>query len=345
MKTHRSRQAKVFRIFLLVLAVFVVPFHARPAGRSVSGPAFSFLSASLSRHSSPVSSPSNPSAVRAVVLGLAQDGGVPHIGCRQPLCVEARRDPARRQRVACLGLVDDVSGRRYLIDATPDIASQIESLNDGRAVANPRRPVDGILLTHAHVGHYAGLMYLGREALGADGVPVHATARMAAFLRQNEPWGQLARLGQIDVREMSPGIEMAVGRFTVTPLLVPHRDELSDTVGFRVRGPARSLLYIPDIDKWERWDRKIADEVAAVDVALLDGTFRDAAEIPGRSLAEIPHPLVGETMALLAAPALRGRVHFIHLNHTNALLWDAEAVRAALARGFHVAREGDAFPL
>jgi pyrroloquinoline quinone biosynthesis protein B len=277
-------------------------------------------------------------------LGIALDGGVPHIGCRQDLCVDARRDPSRRERVACLGLVDEVSGRRYLIDATPDIASQIESLNEGRAVANPRRPVDGILLTHAHVGHYAGLLYLGRESLGADRVPVHATPRMAAFLRENQPWKQLMT-GPIAVHEVVPNSEVVLGPFRVTPVLVPHRDELSDTVGYRVRGPSRSLLYIPDIAKWERWDRKIADEVAAVDVALLDATFQDAGEVPGRSLAEIPHPLVAETMALLAAPALRGRVHFIHLNHTNALLRDAGALAAIEARGFRRARDGDAFAL
>jgi pyrroloquinoline quinone biosynthesis protein B len=242
---------------------------------------------------------SDPSPVRAVVLGIAQDGGVPHIGCRQDLCVSARRDPARRERVACLGLIDETSGQRFLIDATPDLASQIDSLGAGRPPDNPKRPVDGILLTHAHVGHYTGLMYLGREALGADHVPVYCTPRMASFLRENEPWKQLVRLGQIDVREMLPGSEVTIGRFRVTPVTVPHRDELSDTVAFRVRGPSRTLLYIPDIDKWERWDRTIADEVAGVDEALLDGTFEDAAELPGRSLAEIQHPLVGETMTHL----------------------------------------------
>jgi pyrroloquinoline quinone biosynthesis protein B len=283
--------------------------------------------------------------VRAVVLGIVQDGGLPHIGCRQPVCVAARKDPTRRQRVACLGLIDDTSGQRFLIDATPDLASQLDSLNTGRTLANAKRPADGILLTHAHIGHYTGLMYLGREALGADHVPVFSTPRMAAFLRENEPWKQLVALGQIEVREVLAGHEVAMGHFQVTPITVPHRDEISDTVGYRVRGPSRSLLYIPDIDKWERWDRKIADEVAGVDVALVDGTFEDAAEVPGRSLAQIPHPLVGDTMALLAAPSLRGRVHFIHLNHTNRLLWDAGAVRGVLARGFRVARDGDAFPL
>ena len=190
--------------------------------------------------------------VRAVVLGMAQDGGVPHIGCRQERCEAARRDPSRRERVASLGLVD--GDRRFLIDATPDLPSQVALLDPGRPASRPI--VDGILLTHAHIGHYTGLMYLGREALGAQGVPVWATPRMARFLRENGPWSQLVALGNIAVKEMEPGREIALTeRLRVTPLLVPHRDELSDTVGFRVQGPSRSLLYIPDIDMWERWER------------------------------------------------------------------------------------------
>jgi pyrroloquinoline quinone biosynthesis protein B len=281
--------------------------------------------------------------VRAVVLGIAQDGGLPHIGCVQEACARARRDPRRRQRVACLGLVDETSGRRFLVDATPDLASQIESLNAGRSVER-RRPVDGILLTHAHVGHYAGLVYLGREALGADAVPVLATPRMAGFLRGNGPWSQLVSLRHVDLREIEPGREVELTpALRVTPLTVPHRDELSDTVAYRVRGPSRSLLYLPDIDKWEKWERRIEDEVGQVDVALLDGSFHEATEIPGRSLAEIPHPLVPETMARLSR--LARRVVFVHLNHTNRLLWDAAARRRLSAGGFHVAGDGEELPL
>jgi pyrroloquinoline quinone biosynthesis protein B len=275
-------------------------------------------------------------AVHAIVLGIAQDGGVPHIGCTQELCVAARRDPAKRQRVASLGLVD--GERRFLIDATPDLASQLESLNAGRAVPDGARPLDGILLTHAHMGHYLGLLYLGREALGARAVPVHATPRMARFLRENGPWSQLVALGNVELREMQPGREWALSpNLRVTALAVPHRDEWSDTVAFRVRGPSRSLLYLPDVDKWERWDRRIEDEAGAVDAALLDGTFAAADEIAGRSLAEIPHPLVGETLHRLAPLPEGKRVLFIHLNHTNAYLSGAGA---PLPRGFEVARDG-----
>jgi pyrroloquinoline quinone biosynthesis protein B len=283
-------------------------------------------------------------SARAVVLGITQDGGVPHIGCRQELCVGARRDPARRQRVAALGLVD-ADGARFLIDATPDLASQLESLWGGETPPDRQRPLSGILLTHAHVGHYAGLMALGREMLGARGVPVYATARMCRFLRDNGPWSQLVALGNVELREITPGQEFDLSpRLHVTALTVPHRDEFSDTVAFRVRGPERRLLYVPDIDKWERWDRRIEDEVGAVDVALLDATFLEAAEIPGRSLAEIPHPLVTETAARLA-PALRARVRLIHLNHTNPLLWDPRRLDEPALRGLTLARDGAELPL
>jgi len=287
-----------------------------------------------------------PAAAHAVVLGIAQDGGVPHIGCRGEPCVSARRDPARRERVACLGLVDERAGVRFLVDATPDLASQLDSLNAGRTVADRLRPVDGILLTHAHIGHYAGLMYLGREALGAKGVPVYATARMARFLRENGPWSQLVSLGNVELREIEPGRELELTPdLKVTPLGVPHREEFSDTVGFRVRGPMRSILYVPDVDKWERWGRSLADEVAAVEAALLDGTFEDLGELPGRRLSEVPHPLVEETLALLADARLRSRVLFVHLNHTNRLLRDEAARRALAGRGARVARDGERLPL
>jgi pyrroloquinoline quinone biosynthesis protein B len=245
--------------------------------------------------------------------------------------------------VACLGIV--AGEQRFLIDATPDLHSQLETLNTGRALADRSRPVDGILLTHAHMGHYLGLLYLGREALAARGVPVYVTPRMAAFLRTNGPWSQLVTLGNIELREIEPGVPFTLAKgLQVTALLVPHRDEWSDTVGFRLSGPSRKLLYIPAIDKWEKWDRRLEDEVEAVDVALLDGSFESATELPGRSILEVPHPLVEETVRRLEGRR-RGAVSFIHLNHTNRLLADAEAVRLLRERGFAVARDGEDFGL
>jgi pyrroloquinoline quinone biosynthesis protein B len=280
----------------------------------------------------------------AVVLGIAQDGGVPHPGCHQALCVEARRDPAGRRLVASLGLLDPAADgggtKRFLIDATPDFGEQMERLGG---------LPDGILLTHAHVGHVTGLLQLGREVLGARRVPVYCTASMAKFLRENRPWSRLVSLENVEIREVAYDREFALSeRLHATAIRVPHRDEDSDTVAFLIRGPERRVLWLPDIDKWEKWDRSLTDLLSDPALtAFVDGTFFSADEIPGRSIAEIPHPLVPETAALLAHAKISptGRLFFVHLNHTNRLLWDRNAMDPLAKAGLSVAAEGQRLPL
>jgi len=298
----------------------VFPF---PAGLLLT-----FLSASVS------------AGAEAIVLGIAQDGGVPHLGCRQARCVEARRNPARRELVASLGLTDRSEGKRFLVDATPDFPEQVDFLGG---------LPDGILLTHAHIGHYLGLAQLGREVLGAKQLPVYCTPSMARFLRENRPWSRLVSRGNIAIMEIEPGVEFPLTpRLRVKALRVPHRDEDSDTVAYLVTGPARKLLWLPDIDKWEKWETPIEEALKdPLLTAFLDGTFFDAGEIPGRTIADIPHPLVPETVGRLLAhgnpPA--AKVFFVHLNHTNRLLSDPKAVAELARRGFFVAKQGARFPL
>ncbi|MFZ9051245.1 MAG: MBL fold metallo-hydrolase [Steroidobacteraceae bacterium] len=288
-----------------------------------------------------------------VVLGIAQDGGFPQLGTPPG---DAWKGEARRL-VSCLGLVDPASGERWLFDATPDIAEQVQRLD----LLAPRAPgapvVNGILLTHAHIGHYTGLMALGREALGARDIPVHVMPRMQAFLAGNGPWSQLVELNNIRLLPLEANTPVQLNpRLSVIPLRVPHRDEYSETIGFLIAGPGARALYLPDIDKWERWDEagtRLEEVLAGVDMAWIDGTFMEDGEIPGRAMAEIPHPFMVETMARIEAraPNLRERIQFIHLNRTNpALLRDALGPGNASPdelerRGFKVAREGDIWSL
>jgi len=186
-----------------------------------------------------------------------------------------------------------------------------------------------------------GLLQLGREVLGARRVPVYCTASMARFLRENRPWSRLVSLENIEIREIVPGVEFALTEsLRATALKVPHRDEDSDTVAYVLAGPSRRLLWLPDIDKWEKWDRPLEDVLRGVDEAFLDGTFFSAEEIPGRSIAEIPHPLVPETVSRLSSGKVPAKVSFVHLNHTNRLLWDGEELRRLRDKGFNVASEG-----
>jgi pyrroloquinoline quinone biosynthesis protein B len=252
--------------------------------------------------------------LEAILLGTAQDGGLPQAGCACAQCSLARREPAQRRWVTCLGLVDRAAGRSWLIDATPDLKEQVQALHEFA----PECPLSGILLTHAHVGHYAGLIHLGREVWNTQMLPLYASARMAAFLEANAPWSQLVALHNVELHPLFPGQKIALSpRLAVTPLAVPHRDELSDTLAFVVGGPRQRLLYCPDIDAWEGWDRDLRSLVSELDVSLLDGTFFSAAELPGRDLGEIPHPLASDTAERLAW--VDCDVRLVHLNHSNPL--------------------------
>jgi pyrroloquinoline quinone biosynthesis protein B len=284
---------------------------------------------------------------RLVVLGSAQDGGVPHAACSCVRCERARTDPAFRRRGPSLGLV--VPGAKpWMIDASPDFPEQLARLATGVRGRVDRRPLGGLFLTHAHIGHYAGLVHLGREVIGAQGVPVHASPAMARFLEANAPWDQLVSLGNVILRPTEADTPVIVGnRIRVTPFPVPHRDEYADTVAYRIEGPDVTVLYVPDTDRWEGWDPPLEKRLEGVDVALLDGTFYSLDELPGRTMEEVPHPPMTATMERLQ-PRLDGglRVVFTHLNHSNPTVDPAsEAARACRARGFGVARDGEAIPL
>jgi pyrroloquinoline quinone biosynthesis protein B len=284
----------------------------------------------------------------AVVLGIAQDGGVPQAGGRDHA---GWSDATRQRRVACLALVDPQSGQRWLLDATPDFPEQLQEL-DRVAPVEARPGLDGILLTHAHMGHYTGLMYLGHESMGAQGIRVYAMPRMCAYLSTNGPWDQLVRYENVVLEPLAAGVPVQLNpRLRAEPIPVPHRQEYSEVVGYRVEGPERSLLFIPDIDSWEELDEmglRIEELLASVDVAYLDATFYANGEIPGRDMSGFPHPFIVHSMERLSRlpESERSKVRFIHLNHTNPALWpESEARRTIESRGFRVAEELERVPL
>ncbi len=281
------------------------------------------------------------------ILGVAQDAGVPQAACASANCEAARRDPRLRRYATSLVLVT-ASGETHLFEATPDLRPQLDRVIElGRARGRPdrgRKLLDGIFLTHAHMGHYTGLLHLGFEAAHSQDVPVFASDKMVAFLRANQPWRQLIDLGNIVPRAVPLGgaARLADG-LEARALQVPHRDELSDTVAWRIEGPNRTVLFMPDCDPWPRWpDRgfELAPMLEGVDVFLVDATFYSGDELPGRDLSKIGHPLVRDSLELFGDDVRRGKLEvvFIHFNHSNPLLTpespESEAVRDA---GFEIA--------
>ena len=278
------------------------------------------------------------------VLGIAQDGGYPQAGCQAEHCLRHWRGEEKKRQVVSLGLTDQASGQNWLFEATPDFTAQLQQLQQASGSFN----LSGIFITHAHMGHYAGLLQLGREAMGAQGMPVYVMPKMKKFLETNAPWSQLVSLGNIKLILMEADIPIQLATdLRVTPLKVPHRDEFSETVGFRIETAEKSLLFIPDIDKWPLWDRDIRAEVARVDVALLDATFYQDGELPNRDMREIPHPFVAETISLFSPLSEREKrkVKFIHFNHTNPLIFEGPERKQVKNLGFEVATEGERIQL
>lgn len=309
------------------------------------------LIASLMLFANPLVGQDQSKAPFVYVLGTAQDAGYPQAGCRKDCCAQAWQDLSLSRYATSVAVCDPTSNQAWLLDCSPDFKHQlrmVEQLGLNSQVANrPSKPMQlsGIFLTHAHIGHYSGMIHLGREVMGTSQVNVYAMPRMQQFLTSNGPWDQLVSLNNISLQPLQADMAVKLNdRLSITPILVPHRDEYSETVGFIVQGPSKRVLFIPDIDKWSRWERKIEDIVQSVDVAYLDGTFFGNGEIPGRDLSQIPHPFIQESLQRFGRlpTSIRQRVRFIHLNHTNPALKANSAARRIIAEaGCNVAEQGE----
>lgn len=288
-------------------------------------------------------------SVLVKVLGTAQDGGIPHIGCSCPNCQRAWEDPKFSRLISSLALFDPKENKTFFIDATPDIRKQSQMIWERikQKKEQSKFSPDGILLTHAHIGHYTGLMFYGYESQSTKELPVYCSKRMARFLHQNGPWNQLIKLKNIVTFPIEPGrVFHLTSGIAIEAFQVPHREEYTDTLGFKITGKQKSLLYIPDIHRWEMWDRSVVAEVRKADFALLDGTFYSPTELPSRDLPSIGHPFITNSVRLLkdAAANSKNQVYFTHLNHSNlALCPGGEEQRALEKQEFALASDGMEF--
>lgn len=280
------------------------------------------------------------------VLGTAQDGGYPHIGCKKKCCSSYYTGKTTRKSVVSLGLVDLENQQKWLFEATPDMHTQLADLENNHL--KNTTIIDGVFLTHAHIGHYTGLMYFGREAYGKKDIPVYAMPKMKQYLQENGPWSQLVQLGNIQIKELQNETSVSLNnQLNVTPFKVPHRDEFSETVGYKITSKNKTALFIPDIDKWQKWKKDIVEEVKKVDYAFIDASFLKDGELE-RPMSEIPHPFVYETIELFKNEdwQIKNKIIFIHFNHTNPVLQENSNERKEIEKlGFTFASEGAIYEL
>jgi len=278
------------------------------------------------------------------VLGTIQDGGIPHMGCSKECCSNYFLSKKSRIGVSSLGVSNLKHDTNYIIDATPDINFQLIDLI---GKADPSKKLNGIFLTHAHMGHYAGLLNFGRESLNSKNIPLYLMPKFYNFILNNGPWNQLVELNNIKLNKIYNREKVILhNNLSFTPIQVPHRDEYSETVGYVIEGTNKKALYIPDIDKWAKWEVSIVEMIKSVDYAFLDGTFFDEKEINNRDISEIPHPFIIESLKLFKEleESEKSKVYFIHLNHTNPVLnSESSEYKKVISAGFNIAKTGMEF--
>ncbi len=206
-----------------------------------------------------------PEKPYVMVLGIAQDAGYPQMNCKKECCKKAWGSTELQKTTSCLAIVDPSTNTQWIIDATPNIKEQLQLLKSKTGTER----IDGVLLTHAHMGHYTGLMHFGREVMGTNKLPVFAMPKMKTFLEKNGPWSQLVGLENINLQKLKADSTINLNdRIKATPFLVPHRDEFSETVGYEILINEKTLVFIPDIDKWAEWETDISELIKKVDYAF-----------------------------------------------------------------------------
>ena len=276
------------------------------------------------------------------MLGIAQDGGHPQPGCLRPCCANL----TEQHYPVSLGIRSD-EGTNILIEATRHLGDQFTLWGQTN--------VDHLLLTHAHFGHVDGLGLFGRETLSAQGINLHVSEEMYHLVDQTPQWNLMVQQGVFEIQTFAVGTSLYnKDEVIIEPVRIPHRDELSDMHAFIIRGPNKSLLFLPDHDSW---DETLAVHNCStlrqwlsamrIDVALIDGTFWSEDELGGRDQSKVPHPPVVQTLKMLGQKQQGDpEIFFTHLNHTNPLYdQESEQMKQVTQLGWGVVHQGQHFTL
>ena len=200
-----------------------------------------------------------------------------------------------------------------------------------------------------HIGHYIGLLYFGLEALDLRNIPVYVLPGMKNFLYKNSMFYQMIKNNNIIIKDLNHDSKIQLSEdLGIKAFFVPHRNELSETVGYSIKGKSKSLIYIPDIDSWGDWDINLIDIIKDNDIAIIDGTFFSKHEIKNRDIKKIPHPSIIESMNLMEDLPFkeRNKVFFTHLNHTNKVLNSkSQEYKDVITTGYNILEDKQTFRL
>jgi pyrroloquinoline quinone biosynthesis protein B len=247
--------------------------------------------------------------LRVRVLGSAAGGGFPQWNCHCRTCEAARAGVRARPRTQSSLTIRGSDGPWWLVNASPDLRQQLETLPPGSVDGVRAAPIAGVLLTDAEIDHTAGLLLL-REA----GSPIRIYG--------------------------DPGIERVLKPTLLRMLEGLMVEPFSSGLVFR--DGASVVTYAPAL---ARLDEAVLARFEASDLVLVDGTFwfdDDLARlgISRRTAADMGHVALTDSLPALAG-LRRPRKVLVHINNTNPILLEDSPEREQVVRaGVEVAYDG-----
>lgn len=258
-------------------------------------------------------------------------------------------------------IVVSADGRSwFLVNATPEVRSQLESFPELNRNAARGCPVDGIFLTNGDLDHCLGLLSL-RES---EPLSLYATSRVRdGFTRGNVLYRTLQRFAeQVTWNELAferrmplPARDGSSSGLSVEPVPMPGKlpihlegsvtPHAEDNVAllFREEATGRSLAYAPAV----AGPTGALEELVAADCIFFDGTFWSDDELARQGLGQkrardMAHwPVGGDDGSLRMLAARTGRRILIHVNNTNPILAeDSQEAADVRAAGVEVAYDG-----
>ena len=173
--------------------------------------------------------------------------------------------------------------------------------------------------------------------------------KMKLFLNDSLIFRQLIDNKNIILKDMNDQVDIKLTKnVSIGAFSVPHRNELSETVGYRIKSRKKTIIYIPDIDSWEDWSTSLNELIKNNDILILDGTFYTKSEIKKRDIKKIPHPSIENTMSIMDSNTMdeKNKIYFTHLNHTNKVLDEtSKEYRKVITSGYNILRDKKIFSL
>lgn len=241
-------------------------------------------------------------------LGTGTSQGIPIIGSDHPVC---KSDDPRDKRLRVSVLVSWKT-YNYVIDCGPDFRQQM--------LANPIDRLDGILFTHEHADHTAGIDDIRPFFFRQGDIPIYAHPRVVKSLKRRFDYifadqDRYPGAPAVQVHEVEKGDLLQLGDLTVLPLEA-HHNRLQ-VFGYRFG----DFIYLTDVKRVD------ASEIKKM---------RGAKVLVVNALREEPHHSHFNREEALAFAREVGaeRTYFTHISH---LLGFHAEVEANLPGNVHLA--------